>query len=358
MSAAWAIIWFVAVLMFLVFIHEMGHFVTAKWRKVKVLEFGIGLPPRFWGIQRGETMYSLNWVPLGGFCKMLGEEDPEEEGSLASKGHWSRLLVLCAGSLVMMIFPLILFPVIYMVPMDVVVGGEDIAIGYVAEDSPAYHAGVIADDLILEINGEVVKTYDDMSRVMDPALGTQITMLVERGSDQIEFTMLARAEDERPSDQGAVGIGLHYQTLFTEKESYTPWEAVYEGAQLYGDSIVAMKDGIVAAFRREIPLDVGGVVAGGQITTEIAETGEWRDLAFWAGLLSFNLGFVNLLPIPALDGGRIVFVLIEMARRGKRVSPETEGKIHMVGFALLIALILLITYQDIDRIISGESLLP
>jgi regulator of sigma E protease len=222
MTAGWAVLWFIVTLMFLVFIHEMGHFITAKWRGVKVLEFGIGMPPRIWGKQRGETMYSLNWIPIGGFCKMMGEEDPSEPGSLASKDPWSRLLVLSAGSLVMLIFPLILFPVIYMVPHDVVVGGEDITVRYVEENTPAYHAGILEGDLILEINGEVVRTYDDMSEVMGSVIGSEITMLIERESVQIELTMLARSEDQRPADQGAVGIGLYYQTVFTESESYTP----------------------------------------------------------------------------------------------------------------------------------------
>ena len=155
------------------------------------------------------------------------------------------------------------------------------------------------------------------------------------------------------------GITLYLgeATPIKEQESDPPWEAVSNGATLYWDTIVTTKDGIEALINQEIDFEVGGVVAGGQVTTEIAETGDWHDLMFWAGLLSFNLGVVNLLPIPALDGGRIVFVLIEMGRRGKRVSPETEGKIHLVGFALLIAFIIFVTYQDIARIFRGENLL-
>ena len=108
MTAAWAIPWFIATLIFLIFIHELGHFLTAKWRGVKVQEFGIGFPPRIWGKKRGETFYSINAIPLGGFCKLLGEEDPSETGSLASKSPGTRLLVLSAGSLVMLIFPVLL----------------------------------------------------------------------------------------------------------------------------------------------------------------------------------------------------------------------------------------------------------
>ena len=292
---------------------------------------------------------------------MLGEEDPTEEGSLASKGPWSRLLVLSAGSLVMLLFPLIVFPIVYMIPQDVIVDyGSPITITEIGDESPAYYAGVEVGDVLLEIEGTKIETITQLKEVTDESAGKNVKVILLRGSEQIEVEMLSRLEEDWPSGQGAFGItiDLRLAKAIKERESYPPWTAFYKGAKLYGDSIIAMRDGIFAAFRREIPLDVGGVVAGGQITTEIADRGDWRDLLFWAGLLSFNLGLVNLLPIPALDGGRIIFVLIEMARRGKRVSPETEGKIHFVGFVLLIGLIFLITYMDIERIIDGESLLP
>lgn len=360
MSAPLAILWFVAVLMFLVFIHELGHFLTAKWRGVKVLEFGIGMPPRIWGKQYGETLYSLNWIPIGGFCKMLGEEDPSETGSLASKSAGTRLLVLSAGSLVMLLFPLIIFPSIYMVPRDVIVDySGPLKISEVSEDSPAYYAGVDEGDEILTIAGTEITNLTMLKEVTDENTGTEVSVILMRDSDEVEVKMAPRPREEWPEGEGAFGITLDLKAAntITERESNSPWTAFRLGAELTWDTIVTMKDGIIAAFRQEIPLDVGGVVAAGDVTTEIAETGEWRDLVFWAGLLSFNLGIVNLLPIPALDGGRIVFVLIEIARRGKRVSPVTEGKIHLVGFALLIAFIIFVTYQDIARIIRGESLL-
>ncbi len=360
MSAPLAILWFVAVLMFLVFIHELGHFVTAKWRGVKVLEFGIGMPPRIWGKQYGETLYSLNWIPIGGFCKMLGEEDPTESGSLASKSAGARLLVLSAGSLVMLLFPLIIFPTIYMVPRDIIVDfGEPVKIGAVSEESPAHFAGLQAGDQFVTIDETDVTTFGELKRITDEKAGTEVTVVVLRDSQEHEFNMVPRPREEWPADEGALGVTLDIDaaTHITERESNSPWTAFRLGAELTWDTIVTMKDGLVAAYRHEIPLELGGVVAAGDVTTEIAETGEWRDLVFWAGLLSFNLGLVNLLPIPALDGGRIVFVLIEIARRGKRVSPVTEGKIHLVGFALLIALIVFVTYQDIARIVRGDSLL-
>ncbi len=359
MSAPLAILWFVAVLMFLVFIHELGHFLTAKWKGVKVLEFGIGMPPRIWGKQRGETMYSLNWIPIGGFCKMLGEEDPSETGSLASKSPSNRLLVLSAGSLVMLIFPLILFTIVYMVPTDVPIGGEDVTISKVVEESPAHEAGLLEDDLILSMDGTTVKTFDDLIEITNENLGSYVTLLVERDSEQLELSVKARTEEERPEDQGAMGIGLYYSTIFYETQSDPPWTAFGRSATNMWELTKAMKElpsAFASAFSDEPK--VGGVVAGGHVTTEIAEEATWEQMAFWAGALSFTLAVVNLLPLPALDGGRIIFVLIEIARRGRRVAPETEGKIHLVGFVLLLGFIFLVTYHDIARIFRGESLLP
>lgn len=360
MSAPWAILWFIVTLTFLIFIHELGHYLTARWRGVKVLEFGIGLPPRIWGKQRGETIYSINWVPLGGFCKMLGEEDPSEPGSLAGKSAGTRLIVLSAGSLVMLLFPLIAFPLLYMIPQDVIIDWEGLRIEEVAEDSPAYFAGVQVGDQIISLAGEEVDTVSDMHRVTSESAGQEVVLIVTRDDEPVEMSLIPRTKSEIPFGEGSLGvvIDMDFATPIKERESYLPWKAVWEGADLYGGMLGAMKDGIIAAFREEVPLDVGGVVAGGQITTEIAERGDWRDLMFWGGLLSFNLGIVNLLPLPALDGGRIIFVLLEVARRGKRVSPEKEGRIHLAGFFMLIAFILFVTYQDIARVVRGESLLP
>ena len=358
MTVGWAVLWFVVTLMFLVFIHEMGHFLTAKWRGVKVLEFGIGMPPRIWGKQRGETLYSLNWIPLGGFCKMLGEEDPSEPGSLASKDPWSRLLVLSAGSLVMLIFPLILFIFVYMVPHSEPVGFEGLEIIGIAENSPAAAAEIEKGDEILSINGTRIATVDELGEVIEPHLGSEISMVLLRDGEQIEFNLVPRVEEDIPEGEGSLGITITHARLIKESKWYPPWTAVRLGCEQTWNMMVALKDGISALISHEIPFEVGGVVAAGHVTTEIADRGTWEDLSFWAGVLSFNLGIVNLLPIPALDGGRIVFVLMEIVRRGKRVSPKTEGMIHFAGFVMLIGFIIFVTFQDIERIIAGESLLP
>jgi len=355
MSTPWAILAFVIILGFLIFIHELGHMATAKMRGVKVLEFGLGFPPKIFAFHWGETKYSLNAIPLGGFCKMLGEDEPSEPRSLAGKGAATRILVLSAGSLMMFLFPFILFTIIYMVPHDVVVGGEGVQVMRVVVDSPAYAAGVKPGDEILSIDGKEVETFEELGDLVSARRGSEIAVLVERDLEEIVLRMIPR--EDPPPGQGPLGVGLGWVHTITERRSYPPWEAVYLGARQSAGIAIMLKDGIAAAITGEMPFAPVGIIGIGQATTEIAEAGILHLLA-WAAFLSINLGIVNLLPIPALDGGRIVFVLIEVLRRGKRISPRVEIMTHQVGFALLIALIVIISYHDILRMIRGEGLFP
>jgi regulator of sigma E protease len=355
MSTHWAILAFVIILGFLIFIHELGHLVTAKMSGVKVLEFGLGFPPRIFAFRRGETEYSLNAIPLGGFCQMLGEDDPSKPRSLAAKGAATRIFVLSAGSLMMFLFPVILFTIIYMVPHDVVVGGEGVQVTHVVVDSPAHAAGVKPGDEIRRIDGKEIETFDDVGEIVGARLGYEIAVLVERDLEEIVLKMTPR--EDPPPGQGALGVGMGWARTITERRSYPPWEAIYRGTRQTVDMAIRLKDGIVAAIAGEIPLAPVGIIGIGQATTEIAREGILHLLA-WAAFLSINLGILNLLPIPALDGGRIVFVLLEVLRRGKRIPPRVESMVHRVGFALLLALIMIISYHDILRLIRGEGLFP
>lgn len=356
MSALWTIFIFVLILSFVTFIHEIGHFATAKWRGVKVLEFGMGFPPRIWGFRRGETEYSLNAIPFGGFTKMLGEEDPSEPRSLASKGVSTRILILSAGSLMMFLFPVILFTIVYMVPHDVVVGGEGIRIVQVVTDTPAHTAGIEPDDEILSIDGELVNTIDELRDAVNPKLGTEITMELQRGSETFSLKVVPR--EEWPEGQGPLGIGIAYATTITEKESYPPWSAVYRAGERSWQMVVVTKDAVVELFRGKGSSENIGIIPVIQETGRLAESGILYVLD-WVAYISIFLGIANLLPIPALDGGRIAFVLLEVMRRGKRIAPQKEGLIHLVAFVLLNALcVLVILYFDIPRLSEWDSLFP
>jgi regulator of sigma E protease len=286
---------------------------------------------------------------------MLGEEDPSDPRSLAGKGAATRLLVLSAGSLMMLLFPVILFTIIYMVPHDIVVGGEGVQVTHVVVDSPAHAAGVMPGDEILSIDGEEVETLEYLIGIVSARLGSEIAMRVRRDGEEIILKMVPR--EDPPPGEGALGVVLGWARTFTERRSHPPWDAIYLGAGQSMDMVLRLKDGIAAAIAGEIPFAPVGIIGIGQATTEIAREGILHLLA-WAAFLSINLGILNLLPIPALDGGRIVFVLLEVLRRGKRVSPRVENMVHMVGFALLLALIVIISYHDILRWVRGEGLFP
>jgi regulator of sigma E protease len=348
------IVAFLGILAVLIIAHEFGHLITAKLAGVTVEEFGIGFPPKLLSFRRGGTIYSLNAIPLGGFVKMAGEEDPSVAGSLASKSVPVRLLALSAGSLMNLLLPLLLFSVAFMVPHNVVYG--QVQVDKVAANSPAARASIVAGDNILEVNGQAVNNVGDLQRQVQLNLGQPVTMLIKHTDDTVE-EVRATPRWQPPEGEGAIGVAVKTVSPTVVRQSYPFWQAIPMGVLECIDTFVLFKNGIISMIIGTAPRVVGGPVAIAQLTGEVAQTGLSPLLKF-AAFLSINLGIINLLPLPALDGGRIVFVLLEVVRRGRRVPARIEGMIHMAGFALLIGLILLVTYQDIIRIASGESLLP
>ncbi len=340
---------FFFVLAIVVIAHELGHFVTAKACGVKVDEFGVGFPPRIIAVKHGETEYSLNWVPLGGFTKMAGEEDPKIERSLASKSIGKRLIVLSAGSFMNFILPFLLLTIAFMIPHDIVTG--NVSVAEVVANSPAEAAGIQAGDKILEINGKTINNTADVSRYIQMYLGNEMDILLER-ADGSKETVIVVPRWNPPEGQGSVGFAIRTENAVVEKQSYNPWVAFKKGATEAYETMVLFKNGILSMFiGTSSAADLVGPVGIAQITGEVARAGI-SPLLEWTAFFSLNLAIINLLPLPALDGGRIIFVLLEWIRRGKKVSPETEGKIHFLGFALLIMLMVAITFQDIGRIIG------
>ena len=345
---------FLGVLVVIILAHEIGHFVSAKASGVRVEEFGIGFPPRLVSVKRGETRYSLNAVPLGGFVKMAGEEDPKVLGSLASKKTGIRLLVLGAGSLMNFLLPLLLFSIAFMVPHNIVYGQvmvEEVAVG-----SPAAAAGIEAGDMFLEINDKPINNIGDVHRNIQLNLGRQVSILVEHGDSTTEEVQVV-PRWQPPQDEGATGVAVRLLSPTLVKQHYPFWQAIPMSVLECIETFVLFKNGIISMIIGTAPAVVTGPVGIAQITGEFARAG-FSPLMEFAAFLSINLGIINILPLPALDGGHIAFVLLEWVRRGKRIPPRVEGWIHLAGFAMLIAFLMAITYQDILRIISGESLLP
>lgn len=348
------IIAFILILGLLIFAHELGHFVAARMAGVKVEEFGMGFGPRLFAVRRGETEYSINLVPLGGFCKLLGEEDPGEHRSLASKSAPTRLIVLGAGSLMNALLPIVLLSIAFMIPRQVVVG--DVRIEEVVPNSPAAEAGIETGDTIVSVNGHAVENIGDVIYDIHLSLGEK-TALELTDEDGLVRAVTVVPRWDPPEGEGAVGIVMTMVNTQEVSESYPFWEAVPKSATTLWETFGLIRNEVASwVVRRNAPT-VTGPVGIFQLTGEASEAGPSYLLQF-AAFLSINLAIINLFPLPALDGGRIVFVLMEVVRRGKRVSPRTEGMVHLIGFMMLIGLMLVITFADIMRVIRGESLVP
>jgi len=357
-----AILIFVGILIGLIVVHEVGHFVAAKLLRVRVLEAGLGYPPRIWGKEFRGTIYSINLIPLGGFVRMLGEEDPSDPASLAAKPAWARLIVLGAGSAMNFALPFILFTISFMIARDVSVGLTQIA--QVMDDSPAQEAGLREGDVIFAINGHEVRNTQEVSTQIRLNLGETVTMRVRREVEEIEVPVYARwdpptyideeGEEARQGPTGIIIAPLH--PGMTESESFPLWEAFPKSIETTFQVLTLARNEVISWFKGGGAPKVAGPVGIAQVTGEVVEEGGYRPLLDFAALLSINLAIINILPLPMLDGGRIMFVLLEVARRGKRVAPEKEALVHFIGLTLILALALIIAYFDVVRVLRGESL--
>ncbi|TES82786.1 MAG: RIP metalloprotease [Dehalococcoidia bacterium] len=338
----------------LIIVHELGHFFAAKATGIQVEEFGIGFPPRAYGRKWRGTIYSINWIPFGGFNKIAGEVDPTVPKGLASRGYGVRLLVLSGGIIMNLLLPFVLLAVAYMVPHDIVSGR--VVIDDVSPNSPADMAGISPGDAIISINGEPLKNAGELSRYIQLNLGKEITVSVEHIDGTAE-TVALTPRWRPPEGEGSMGVlEISTEDAVILSESYPPWEAVPIGARSCIEALVLYKNGIAGMILGTIPFTPAGPVGIVQVTAEVAQSGISPLLELTA-FISIAIAITQLIPFPALDGGRILFVLLEWIRRGKRVSAKTEGIVHSIGFMILLGLIVLITYQDIIRWISGGSLL-
>lgn len=349
-----AIVTFLAVIVVLILAHELGHFIAAKLSGVKVEELGIGFPPRLLSFKRGETVYSLNAVPLGGFTKLLGEEDPKLPGSLASKSIATRFLVLSAGSLMNILLPIFLFSISFMIPHDMLL--EKVQIQEVSPGSPAQSAGIEPGDTILEINDRPINNRGDVGFLIHLNLGSEVNILLQKADlSQKEVNLKPRWNP--PEGQGAIGVIITGTDSTVVRESYPIWKAVPSSIRHCWEILVLFRNEVVSWFIRGTVPQLAGPIGIAQLTGEVAKAGLSPLLEF-AAFISINLALINLFPFPGLDGGRLVFVALEWVRRGKRISPKKEGLVHLIGFIILILLIVVISYYDIIRIIQGESLIP
>ena len=377
----YTVILFFLVISVLIVIHELGHFIAAKAFGIRVQEFALGFPPRIASVVRGETRYSINAIPLGGYVKMTGEEDPSDPRSLASRSIRVRITVLTAGVAMNLALSIFLFAVFFTFPPQLV--GARVIIASVEEGSPAEAAGIMPGDIILRTDpqfdpgaligtpspgdqpspsqadlygGSPVDTISDLIDYTDANLGREITLLLVRDSTPLIVRLVPRITP--PPDQGPMGVGVgssggHIETDFEPSISVIPeaFEAIYRFVTNLGDAIGNI---FTSAEGRE---GLAGPIGIAQVTGEIARTGILPLIGFM-GILSLNLAIFNILPIPALDGGRLLFVIIEAVRGGKKIPPEREAVIHLMGFMVLIAFIIFVSFGDVQRLIRGDSILP
>ncbi|MCY4624746.1 MAG: M50 family metallopeptidase [Chloroflexi bacterium] len=329
---------------------------------------------------RGDTLvladmvYTINWLPLGGFVRMAGENNPNVPWSLASRSPLTRFTVLAAGSAMNVVLPVVLFVFLFAAPEERYEGR--VLIAGVAQESPAERAGLQSGDIILEADGHRVYNTQTLQTRILLNLGKETEFLVMRperlitGSfgfgadtgpvdtavrDTEPFTVLLVPRWAPPEGQGNVGIQIRTIQGQVVSQPGNILTAIPNGFVRMWEMLVLLKNEILSWFAGSGGPQFAGPVGIAQISDEVAEAG-WRPLVIFAALLSLNLAIINLLPLPALDGGRIVFVALEWARGGKRVPPEREGLVHAVGFAVLIGVIVIITFFDVSRIIAGNSI--
>lgn len=380
---------FLGILVALVVIHEFGHFLAAKAFGIKVLEFGIGFPPKAWTYARkGGTDYTLNWLPIGGFVRLLGEEDPSDPRSLAAAPRWKRLTILFAGVFMNFVLAIVLMTVSYMVPQTRSLSMAQVL--QVSPGSPAANAkvegtmrsgapaqqGLQPGDLVLKVEGRDIKNTNELVYANRLNLGKTQTWVISRGGSTLTAYVYARWSP--PAGEGPTGVRIgapgnctgvdangdptNCQLLYpyTESVSYPPWKALPKGIGALWDTVILTKNEIQARIMAHggasgVSSDgpaIQGPVGIASQTGQIIQQDGWRPLIDLAALLSLNLAIFNALPIPMLDGGRMLIVFIEVLRGGRRIAPEKEALVHLTGFALLMAMVLVVTFFDISRIIS------
>lgn len=348
------IIAFLLVFSLLVFVHELGHFTVAKLTGIRVEEFGLGYPPRLLTIaRRGDTEYTLNAIPFGGFVRMLGEEDPSHPQSFAAKSKLTRAGALLAGPLMNIVLAFILFIGIGLIGFDIPTGS--VAIIGLAPGSPAARADLQEGDTILSIDGLTVRNTYELVQYTNERLGEEVALSIKRGEETIPARLTPRREP--PANEGAMGVMIQTVDIVgTDKLRYSLWEAIPIAGRMIGDVVAAIFSGVAGMIQGVIAPDITGPIGIAAVTAEVAKSGLVALMQFTA-FLSIQLAIVNLLPFPGLDGGRLAFIALEALRGGKRVAPEKEGFIHLVGLVILVGLMLIVSYQDVARLLSGQPIL-
>jgi regulator of sigma E protease len=345
-----AIIPFFLIISFLILVHELGHFFSARWLNIPVHELGIGFPPRILSFKKGSTTYSLNLFFIGGFVRLQGEEDPNITDGFANQNILKRALVISSGSLVNLVLPIILFTIIAAIPKQIIVG--DIIVQDIALNSPANLSGLQIDDHIIAINGKRIETINDVSVTIFESMGNPTSIIVDRNGKIIEKSLSPRLLP--PEGEGPIGIQIVIENPKTNVVQEPLWKAPLTGLNRMINTIRLISVEIGHWISGDSTPDLAGPIGIARLTGDVARAGIVPLLELTA-LLSLNLGIINLLPIPMLDGGKMFFIACEFARKGRRISPKRESQVHFIGLMLLMSIFIMISYNDILKLLSGEG---
>jgi len=321
---------------FLIFIHELGHFTVAKLCKVKVNEFAIGFGPTIWKKQGKETKYALRLVPLGGFVSMEGEEERSEEaGSFSKASIPKRIAIVVAGATVNIVFAITVYFLLATSSGSYVTN----EINTIMEGYPAQEIGIQEGDKIIQINEEKISNLYDLNKALQKNT-EEIRVKIERNEEILEYTTKAKQVTEQGYTSYYLGV-----TLKPAEDNF--WNRCINGGIMTKDFLFSIVENLKQLFTGNVGVDQMMGPVG--ISEVVSKTSGIREFIYMLALISISLGVTNLLPIPALDGGKILILIIEAIRR-KPLKEQTEINIQLLGFSLLIALSLFVTYHDIIRI--------
>ena len=328
-----------AILLFciMIFPHELGHFIAAKRLGVKVNEFAFGMGPAIWKKQGKETLYSIRIFPIGGYCAMEGEdEESENPRAFSNKRPLHKLIILAAGS-----FMNVVCAVVIMIIVVGILGFTTTTIDAVSPDSPAAIAGIEAGDKIVMIDDSPIEQWTDITSKIVNSGDKEMTFVVERDGSEKSLTVTPIKSDT----QGYI-VGI------TSRVSHNPAKAVVEGVKATRNLTLALFDTLGQLFTGSVGTEnLAGPVGMVQMVSETSTYGLWY-YGFLTAMICINLAIINMLPFPALDGGRIIFVLYTMIT-GKPVNQKVEGAIHFAGLMLLLGLFVFVTINDVSRIFGS-----
>lgn len=330
------IIYALIIFCLLIFVHELGHFIVAKACGVKVNEFAVGMGPAIFSRQKGETKYSIRIFPIGGYCAMEGEdEDSDEPRALNNQPAWQRACILAAGSVMNFITCVVLLIIIAFW-----MGTATTTIDQVSDGSPAERAGIVSGDTIVSIDGQKIEEWDELIQAIGYSKEETAQITVDRNGKQ--QTMTTDLEYDKEAGRNLIGVTPVMEHSFVN--------SIGGGIRNTGSMTVMMYTVLKQLFTGEVSVkELSGPVGIVYATSEAAKSGIMYVI-YLAALLSLNLAIINMLPFPALDGGRLLFLVIRLFT-GRRVSDETEGKIHFIGICLLFALMIYVTFNDVIRFI-------